>query len=229
MQSVFQYRRIGDSVKRQLERDGEKAQALVGRHIRPLNSDNDNSTSETPARVIAQQYQQQQQQQQRHDEENIATHDHATGEEYENENGNDGDSFQPEALHTLSTTRTRYSERTALGYSLTGVDARARATNEGEAGYVFVVGWEGDNDPLKPHNWSMAKRVSATAVVGLIAVAGTAASSIDAAVLPQYSAYWGISEVAGTLATAMYLFGFAIGYVCEASDLEGAGMSLGVR
>ncbi|GAB7348615.1 hypothetical protein MBLNU459_g6992t1 [Dothideomycetes sp. NU459] len=48
-------------------------------------------------------------------------------------------------------------------------------------------------------------------VVALVAAAGTAASSIDAAVLPQYSEYWHVSEVAGTLATALYLIGFAVG------------------
>jgi len=115
------------------------------------------------------------------------------------------------AMNRLSTQQTRYSERTALGYSITGIDARARATHESEAGHVFVVGWEGEHDPLKPSNWPTSRRVWATIVVSCIAIAGTAASSIDAAVLPQYSAYWGVSEVAGTLATAMYLFGFSVG------------------
>lgn len=135
----------------------------------------------------------------------------------ENEDDSDDDDYSepteqyPEAMNRLSTQQTRYSARTALGYSITGIDARARATNETEAGHVFVVGWEGEDDPLKPSNWPTSKRITATVVVSFIAIAGTAASSIDAAVLPQYSAYWHVSEVAGTLATAMYLFGFSIG------------------
>jgi len=183
MQSVLQYRRIGLSVHAQLDRDAEKAKALT-------------SSRTTAPGTLA------------------INHNLNTSHIEDDTSGIlDQDSYPPEdtQLNTLETTRTRYSERTALGYSLTGVDARARATNETEAGHVFVVGWEGDHDPQMPQNWSFSRRILATVVVGLIAIAGTAASSIDAAVLPQYSAYWGVSEVAGTLATAMYLFGFAIG------------------
>lgn len=188
MQSFLQYRRIGQSVRDQLGRDSEKAHALVGRHIRASENISRPSTELAGlARITT-----------RQDDEGNAI--------------DDEDSYRREAdLNKLETTRTRYSERTALGYSLTGVDARARATNESEAGYVFVVGWEGEEDPLSPKNWPWGRRIMATVVVSFIAVAGTAASSIDAAVLPQYSAYWGVSEVAGTLATALYLVGFAIG------------------
>jgi len=192
MQSVLQYRRIGLSVQAQLERDAEKAKELIAsRH------GNRSAGLSTPVT-------------------SDINHNNNSNNHDEDDNSNeakDEDSYPPEdtQLNTLETTRTRYSERTALGYSLTGVDARARATNETEAGHVFVVGWEGNHDPQMPQNWPFWRRIAATVVVGLIAIAGTAASSIDAAVLPQYSAYWGVSEVAGTLATAMYLFGFAIG------------------
>lgn len=111
----------------------------------------------------------------------------------------------------IATHRTHYSERTALGYTLTGVHARMRQTNESEAGHVFVVDWKGPEDPLKPHNWAQGVRLWATVMVSLVAFAGTAASSIDAAVLKQYSEDFGISDVAGSLATAMYLLGFAVG------------------
>lgn len=188
MQSLLQYRRIGHAVQDQLSRDQEKAIALATRHIRHRsNNNNPGPTTGAPDPALI------------NDEENTAASE-------------DEDSFPVDQhLSRLDTAATRYSERTALGFSLTGVDARARATHESEVGHVFVVGWEGDADPLNPHNWAWGRRVWATVVVALIAVAGTAASSIDAAVLPQYSAYWGVSEVAGTLATAMYLFGFAVG------------------
>jgi hypothetical protein len=192
MQSILQYRRIGLSVQHQLARDQEKATALATRHIRRPKLNNNNNNPNIPLGPTT-----------------------ATGEPAPHDHDDDSDSdslpLDPSHLSRLDTARTEYSQRTALGFSLTGVSARQRATNESEAGHVFVVGWEGDLDPLNPHNWSWWKRVWATLVVGLIAIAGTAASSIDAAVLPQYAAYWGVSEVAGTLATAMYLFGFAVG------------------
>lgn len=136
---------------------------------------------------------------------------HQDGPDDLEDDGSSSDEQPRDVMNRLSTQQTRYSERTALGYSITGIDARARATNETETGHVFVVGWEGEHDPMKPTNWSRSSRIRATIVVSFIAIAGTAASSIDAAVLPQYSAYFGVSEVAGTLATAMYLFGFSVG------------------
>lgn len=200
MQSILQYRRIGDAVQKQLERDAEKARALSSYTqqygLQPRLSDEkiDPGTlerAETPPR------------------DGSLTPDLEIGQ------GEDEDSYPVEddanEMHRVPTHRTHYSERTALGYSLTGIDARMRATNESESGHVFVVDWEGPNDPLKPHNWPFATRLWATIVVSTIAFAGTAASSIDAGVLPQYAAYWGVSDVAGSLATATYLIGFGVG------------------
>ncbi|KZF22777.1 MFS general substrate transporter [Xylona heveae TC161] len=103
------------------------------------------------------------------------------------------------------------SSITCISGYLTGIHARDRTPDEGGEGKVFVVGWEGDNDPLKPHNWSIPRRVAATLVVSCIAIAVTAASSIDSAVLPQSAAEFGVSDVAGSLATGMFLMGFGCG------------------
>lgn len=196
---------MGVAVKQQLERDQEKAIALSTRHLRHHKVSQRSAPTPAPAAGIESPAE---------SGESKADDDEEVDNIAEEE---DEDSFPADAerdhedLERLATQRTVYSQRTALGYSLTGVDARHRATNESETGPVFIVGWEGDNDPQNPHNWSRGRRIWATVVVGLIAIAGTAASSIDAAVIPQYSAYWHISEVAATLATAMYLFGFALG------------------
>ncbi|KAL4784967.1 major facilitator superfamily domain-containing protein [Aspergillus varians] len=76
---------------------------------------------------------------------------------------------------------------------------------------VFVVGWDHDNDPADPHNYSMATRITATLIVSALAFAVGSASSIESAVLPQNAAAFGVSEVVASLATAMYLLGFAAG------------------
>lgn len=65
----------------------------------------------------------------------------------------------------------------------------------------ILVGWQGTDDPLNPHNFSFAKRMRATVVVSRLAFMAGAASVIDAAVLPQSSAGFHVSEVVGTLAT----------------------------
>lgn len=202
MLSYLQYRRIGRAVQRQVDRDLEKAKALSlhpqrhGFDTRPDGTfgDEENEKPSEPAET---------------------PRDTSPSPGPEVSSSEDDDSYpvreDANEMARIATHRTHYSERTALGYSLTGIDAHMRATNETEVGHVFVVDWEGPDDPLKPQNWSHGLRIWATVVVSLVAFAGTATSSIDSAVLPQYAAYWGVSEVAGSLATAMYLIGFAVG------------------
>lgn len=56
----------------------------------------------------------------------------------------------------VTTACTQYTARAALGHSLTGVHARDRRTHEGKGEKVFVVGWEGPDDPLNPRNWTVS-------------------------------------------------------------------------
>lgn len=104
----------------------------------------------------------------------------------------------PSRLSRISTQR---SEGTALGQTLTGIHVRDRTTKEGEGGQVFVVGYEGDADPLNPHNWSVGVRVWATALIAGIGFVVGVASSIDASALAQASEEFGVSLVVESLAT----------------------------
>ena len=81
---------------------------------------------------------------------------------------------------------------------------RHRDGRESEEDLVFVVGFEGPDDPQEPHNWSLPRRLAGTMVVSLIAFSVTAASLIDAAVTPQSSAAYGVSETAGSLTTGVF-------------------------
>ncbi|KAL3451994.1 MFS general substrate transporter [Aspergillus insuetus] len=92
-----------------------------------------------------------------------------------------------------------------------GVSRREIAGTNGSNETLFIVGWEHDNDPTNPHNYSMTSRVTATLIVSVLAFAVGAASSIESAVLPQNSAAFGVSEVVASLATGIYLLGFAAG------------------
>lgn len=68
---------------------------------------------------------------------------------------------------------------------------------------LILVGWDGPSDPLNPANQSTGRRLFMTLLVSLIAIAVTAASAIDAAGLKEYSEYFQVSEVVGSLATGM--------------------------
>ncbi|CAD0113425.1 unnamed protein product [Aureobasidium uvarum] len=227
MQSLRQYKQLRQAVQRQLSRDTDKAKALSAytqqhgldsREEAQIFGGESLEKAETPSRdeeanddqealdaIVEDEMEDSYPQTDNQNELNrihTSRSHHATLARTKSENAD---------LSRIPTHRTHYSERTALGYSMTGINARLRATNESENGHVFVVEWEGSHDPLKPQNWSTTKRMWATVVVSLVALAGTAASSIDAAVLPQYADYFHVSEVAGSLATAMYLIGFAVG------------------
>lgn len=96
---------------------------------------------------------------------------------------------------TIATIRTRNSLRTALGHALRGINARDRTTHEGKGEMVFVVNWDGENDPLNPRNWSLAYRALTTLGVSFLFIAVGAASSADTSILPQAAAEFGVSDV----------------------------------
>ena len=125
----------------------------------------------------------------------------------------------------LSTAQTRSTIGAGLGQTLTGVEVRTRKTNEGgpERGKVFVVGYQGPDDPLNPHNWSKTKRVAITLLVASIGLIVGVASSIDSAAIPQASKEFHVSEVTESLATAIYLVGFGFGAFTAAPVSETVG------
>lgn len=186
MQSYLQYRRIGLAVKRQIERDSEKALLKTTQshipHADP--SPHDRSVSI---------------------ETNEGFDDTGPGS---NPAGgchhHDGEEAHP--MEVLRAAQTRYSERTALGYSMEGIHARDRMTHEGKGSKVFVVCWENATDPLNPQNKSLATRLSTTMTVACLAWIVGAAASIDVAVMPQASKEFGVSHVVESLATGMVSF-----------------------
>ncbi|KAL4887530.1 major facilitator superfamily domain-containing protein [Aspergillus karnatakaensis] len=92
-----------------------------------------------------------------------------------------------------------------------GVRQTEIVDSNGAPATVFVVGWESNNDPSNPRNYSKARRITATLIVSALSFAVGAASSIESAVLPQNSEAFGVSEVVASLATGLYLLGFATG------------------
>lgn len=159
MQSFLQYRKVGQAVERQLGRERDlEIQSTPANH---------GSHSPPPALPPTEEAQP------------------SGGEDVGNLSSlQDTDSD----IENVVPTRTRNSERTALGHALTGIHARDRTTHEGKGSKVFVVDWEGDHDLLNPRNWSTGKRLGTTWVVSSISFVVGLASSIDTAVSPQASA-----------------------------------------
>jgi MFS family permease len=95
---------------------------------------------------------------------------------------------------------------------LPGIKARRASVNgaqiESEDLVVFVVGYEGEDDPLKPHNWRFRTRILATVNIGIVALVAGMASAIDSATISRASEEFGVSKVVESLATGLFLVGF---------------------
>ncbi|KAE8360843.1 MFS general substrate transporter [Aspergillus caelatus] len=76
---------------------------------------------------------------------------------------------------------------------------------------TVIVDWSGPDDQLNPANWSVARKAFMTALVSLIASSVTAASAIDACGIVPYTEEFETSEVVASLATGLFMIGFALG------------------
>ncbi|ETS75390.1 hypothetical protein PFICI_12334 [Pestalotiopsis fici W106-1] len=213
MQSYLQSRRIGLAVQAQIERGRDRA-ALITRNsglVQPQQQHNGDGAitgqESQPAALFEEKtesiegFQRPEGDVERQISSRSSTSS-STGDE---------DEDPGTAAYRTQTATTQYSARGALGHSLTGIHARDRATHEGKGSKVFVVGWEGPDDPANPRNWTVTKRVCCTLQISLIAGAVGCASGIDATILPQAAADLGVSDVAESLATGMYLLGQGLG------------------
>lgn len=90
---------------------------------------------------------------------------------------------------------------TNLAAALTGITKQQRPDANDEN--LFVVSFEGPNDPLNPRNWPLTKRVFYTFNVGMIALVVGMAASIDSAVIARAAKDFGVSQVAEALATGL--------------------------
>lgn len=226
MQSIRQYRAIARAVKAQVDRNAEKAQQWTRAGVLA-----DDGEPKPPADVAAPQSLLDPEKAAGEDEPQLqrpsssSSSEHGGGPRPSSLNDNNSSSSNSStsidacgahedftAAHRVPTSATQYTSRAALGHSLTGIDARARHTHEGRKGDpVFVVSWATADDPLNPRNWPLARRISCTLQISLIAAGVGAASGIDATVLPQAAASLGVSPVAESLATGLYLVGMGLG------------------
>jgi len=145
-----------------------------------------------------------------HEEEEEASPQQVPDEEAGDED--DDDDFElSQQRTTLSRMTTQQSARTALGNALTGIEVRKRSTKEGGEGNVFVVGFQGPDDPNNPHNWSLSVRIPCTFLIASIGCVVGIASAIDSSALQEAAKAFGVSEVVESMATGLFLVGFGCG------------------
>ncbi|KAF4978617.1 hypothetical protein FZEAL_5020 [Fusarium zealandicum] len=203
MQSLLQYRRAGAAAQAQIDRDVQRARANVfpevGHGIEaPAASRNGHPHGRVDSLDL--------------EKNGTSTPDLPEDNDVESAGEEIEEIHVP--IHrnrTAETIRQCCSAGMALGQVLTGIQVRDHESPEGHGSKVFVVEWEGPDDPLNPKNWSVGRRIGVTLQISMIALFVGAASGIDATVLPQAAASLGVSEVAESLATGLYLVGMGLG------------------
>lgn len=229
MQSFIQYRKFRTAIQAQLERDRAKTQG-VGQNDRAQEAGEDQSPSSSTSeesnvdesKIDESKFDLEKGQNDilptKTDEKDFKEPVEEIPEEAveDDDEDDDDDDFELSqsrralSRRTLSRISTQ-SAGTKLGQTLTGIQIRKRTTTEGGGGNVFVVGYEGEDDPLNPHNWSNVTRIRCTVTIaGIGAVVGFA-SAIDSAAIPQAAKDFGVSDIVESLATALYFFGFGTG------------------
>lgn len=91
-----------------------------------------------------------------------------------------------------------------------------------------IVDFEGPDDPYHPLNWSMHKKVSTTALYGLVTMTATWASSAYSAGTNQIAQEFHVGTQVAVLGTSLFLVGFGLGPLVWAPLSEVYGRRLAV-
>ncbi|EGZ69589.1 MFS general substrate transporter [Neurospora tetrasperma FGSC 2509] len=78
-------------------------------------------------------------------------------------------------------------------------------------GKDVIVDFEGPDDPYRPMNWPMKKKIMTTMLYGLITMSASWASSSYSAGTAQVSTHFDVGHEVAVLGTSIFLVGFGIG------------------
>lgn len=76
---------------------------------------------------------------------------------------------------------------------------------------AYVVEFDGHDDPLHAQNWPLKKKLVTAAMLGFTTLTAAFGSSIISSATGAIAEIYGVSSVVATLATSLYVLGFATG------------------
>lgn len=88
---------------------------------------------------------------------------------------------------------------------------------------AWRVDFDGPDDPIFPHNWTMKRKIAVCIVLGYATLCSAWGSSVYSSATPFVMQQYGIGQVTATLGVSLYVLGFASGPVLWAplSELYG--------
>lgn len=90
---------------------------------------------------------------------------------------------------------------------------------------IFIVGWDGPDDPENPKNWSKSRKWLATVFVSLLALLVGVCGPIETPVMKIAANEMGVSEVIESLSVALFLVGLGCGSLISGPVSEVFGRS----
>nr|BAI44758.1 hypothetical protein [Alternaria alternata] len=90
---------------------------------------------------------------------------------------------------------------------------------------LLVVGWNGQEDPMNPRNWSISKKWTATFMVSMSALLVGVCASIESPVRTLAAEDLRVSEIVESLSVALFLVGFGFGAMVSGPASEVLGRS----
>ncbi|KAK3386083.1 major facilitator superfamily domain-containing protein [Podospora didyma] len=91
-----------------------------------------------------------------------------------------------------------------------------------------LVDFDGEDDPYRPMNWPLSKKIATTLLYGLVTMTATWASSCYSAGTAQVAEQFGVDVQVATLGTSLFLIGFGLGPLLWAPLSEVYGRRLAV-
>ena len=76
---------------------------------------------------------------------------------------------------------------------------------------AYVVEFDGHDDPLHAQNWPLKKKLVTAAILGFTTLTAAFGSSIISSATGAIARIYGVGSVVATLATSLYVLGFATG------------------
>ncbi|KAL3475460.1 major facilitator superfamily domain-containing protein [Aspergillus californicus] len=97
-------------------------------------------------------------------------------------------------------------------------DEESQASTEGTRTWpalpdrsVYVIDFDGPNDPSHPHNWPLKTKLYLSAMLGLVCFSSTFDSAIFSPSTAQVAEHFGVSQEVAILTSSLYIVGFACG------------------
>lgn len=75
----------------------------------------------------------------------------------------------------------------------------------------YLVGYDGPDDPIHPHNWQLWKKISMSLIVGLSALSVSLGSAMFSESSEDIMVIFHVGATVATLGTSLFVFGFASG------------------